>query len=181
MVAVRPTLRQQKRRLVKKLAEKERMHNLANAMHGMDFVMRMWLAPDGDKQLVQRCGMDASHMMHIGMGQQNREAAVETLKSTVARFVAAHPDQVEAEGGSDIEQGVPQWNYVHYAEMRKKRRQQEAGGTDYPSLYLLLEYIPWAEEASIFVYMLTESQIASLPVLLKKQGCPPSASFCIEV
>lgn len=177
-MVVRPTFRQQKRRLMKKLAAQERMNNLASARESMEFVMRMWASPDGDKNLVERCGMDASHMLHIGMGQQNREDAVHVLKLAVAEFVAAHAGKVEADGGSDIEQGMPQWNYVHYAEIRKK-----AGGgghsEDYPMLCLLLEYIPWAEEASIFVCVLNESQIATLPPFHRKQWQQPSSSSII--
>lgn len=96
---------------------------------------------------------------HIGMGNQTKEDAVQMLKAAVAQFSEANAGQVEVKGGPSIQKGMPDWHYVHYAEIRRKQ-------DDSPMLYLLVEYIPWAEEASIFAYVLKDAKVFSLA----KQG-----------
>ena len=159
MVVKKPSLRQQRRRLEKKQAERDRLENLANAKYSMKYVMERWLTPEGEQDLSHEMA-DGTRMLHIGMGHQNREDAVHAFKEAVLEFSSMHAEShgVHAEGGSEIEQGMPHWNYVHYAEMTKW--QGSGGGGEQKRLYLLLEYIPWAEEASVFVSMLDGHQLA---------------------
>lgn len=178
-------LRQLRRRLERQREVQGRLQNLAAGKLTMMDLMEKWLhlanpdvADEDDEEgtsLLLR-GMQTSQMLHIGLGRQNKEDAIQTFKMAVLDFAAAHAGQVQAEGGNDIEKSMPDWNYVHYAELHTRNQAPPA-----TKLYLLLEYIPWAEEASVFVSVLPRGTDISAPLMPhapkpheKQLSSPPS-------